>query len=375
MRIHRLQSRRIFIKQDQKQRSLSKTDGRVEFCISALFDYPGVTIMRPRARISAVNSYFPKNKVDNSDLLDRVTASFKLPNPDILHRICGIRSRHFADAGEQVSDMAVAAAQCMVASVGKDQIDLLIFASACSDLIEPATANIVQHRLGLRCPAMDVKNACNSFVSAIQIASALIENGTYRRILIVSGEKLSDALRRHYDSHEQLMSSLASFSFGDAGAAMLVEATEEPDQGIIFQRFMTRGEHWQLCMIPGGGSMFPHDMDAYYFRGHTAELRDVIHDEATTFWNECRPQIGWTSEEIAWVFTHQVSDSTFRMVTEGIGVPAERSVNLFPTHGNMAAASIPVCMTVVKDRFRRGDKILIVGLAAGISMSFQALIW
>ena len=121
--------------------------------------------------------------------------------------------------------------------------------------------------------------------------------------------------------------------------------------------------------------MFPHEMNAYFFSGQTAALRDVIHEEATAFWNECRPQIGWRAEDIAWVFTHQVSDSTFRMVTEGIGIPPERSVNLFPTHGNMAAASIPASITAVREQLRRGDRILLVGLAAGISLSFQAVIW
>jgi 3-oxoacyl-[acyl-carrier-protein] synthase-3 len=313
--------------------------------------------------------------VDNAALLEGVTASFPLPDAEVLHRIFGIRSRHFAGPDEQVSDMAVLAAKDILEAVDPDQIDLLLFASACSDLIEPATANVVQHKLGLRCPAIDVKNACNSFTSAIQVASAFIENGTYRRVLIVNGEKLSDSLRRHYDSHEQLMKGLASFTFGDAGAAMLLEVTEELDRGIVFQRFMTRGQHWRLCTIPGGGSMFPHDMDAYYFSGETAALRDVIHGEGTALWNECRREIGWEPREITWMFTHQVSESTFRSVAAVTGVPPERSVNLFSTHGNMAAASIPVCMAAVKDRFRRGDKILLVGLAAGISLSFQALIW
>jgi len=328
-----------------------------------------------RARISAVNSYLPQNRVDNAALLGTVTASFPLPPPGNLYRLCGIRSRHVAAADEQVSDLAVAAAQSIVNAAGPDRIDLLLFASASSDLIEPATANIVQYKLGLRCPAIDVKNACNSFVSGIQIASALIENGTYRRVLIVNGEKLSDSVRRHYDSHKQFTANMASFTFGDAGAAMLVEATEEPGQGIVFQRFMTVGKHWRLCTIPGGGSMFPHDMDAYYFCGQTAALRDVMQEEATALWNECREPIGWASDDIAWVFTHQVSDTIFQLVTEVVGIPAERSVNLFPTHGNMAAASIPVCMSVVKDQLQRGDKILLVGLAAGISISFQAVIW
>jgi 3-oxoacyl-[acyl-carrier-protein] synthase-3 len=263
----------------------------------------------------------------------------------------------------------------MVHTAGRDEIDFLVFASASSDLIEPATANIVQHKLGLRCPAMDVKNACNSFASGIHVASAMIENGAYRRALVVNGEKLSDSIRWRYDSQEQLTHNLAAFTFGDAGAAMLLERTEEEDQGIVFQRFMTRGEHWKLCTIPGGGSLSPHDLDAYYFSGQTAALRDVVENKAATLWNECRPEMGWESEDVDWVFTHQVSDGTFRAVMCALGIPPERGVNLFATHGNMAAASIPVCMATVKHRFRRGDKILLVGLAAGISISFQAIVW
>jgi 3-oxoacyl-[acyl-carrier-protein] synthase-3 len=308
-------------------------------------------------------------------LLANVHANFWIPGAGHLQKLCGIRSRLFAAPDEQVSDLAVAAARCIVSAVGPDAIDFLVMASASSDLIEPATANIVQQKLGLRCPAMDVKNACNSFASGIQVASAMIESDAYRRVLVVNGEKLSDSIRWRYDSQEQLTDNLASFTFGDAGAAMLLERTEEEDQGIVFQRFMTRGEHWTLCTIPGGGSLLPHEMDAYYFSGQTAALRGVVEDKAAALWQECRDELGWDAADIDWVFTHQVSDSTFRVVMCTLGVPLERGVNIFATHGNMAAASIPVCMASVKHRFRRGDKILLVGLAAGVSISFQAIVW
>jgi 3-oxoacyl-[acyl-carrier-protein] synthase-3 len=331
--------------------------------------------VRARARVADVSSYLPSTCVDNEALLADIEAKFWMPDAGHLQKLCGIRSRHFAAPDEQVSDLAVAAARCIVSTVDRDEIDLLVFASASSDLIEPATANIVQHKLGLRCPAMDVKNACNSFASGIHVASAMIENDAYRRALIVNGEKLSDSIRWRYDSREQLTDNLASFTFGDAGAAMLLERTEEEDQGIVFQRFMTRGEHWKLCTIPGGGSLLPHDLHAYYFSGQTAALRGVVENKAAALWQECRAEIGWEAADIDWVFTHQVSDSTFHIVMCVLGVPPERGVNLFATHGNMAAASIPVCMATVKHRFRRGDKILLVGLAAGISISFQAIVW
>lgn len=330
---------------------------------------------RVRARIAAVGAYFPSRVVDNEELLSTLTASFRLPGPDVLQRIFGIRTRHVAEPDEQVSDLAAAAARPMVDAVGRNDIDLLLFAAACADLIEPATANIVQQKLGLRCPALDIKNACNSFVSAMQVAAAFIEAGTYRRVLIASGEKLSDALRRQFDDEQQFQESLAALTLGDAGAAMLLEPCDQPDRGIIFQRFASFGAHWKLCTIQGGGSLHPRDMDAYYFRGQTAALRSVIENEATAMWQACQPELGWSADEIAWVFTHQVSDGTRRAVIDLIGVPPERCVDLFPARGNIAAAAIPACMAAVHDRLRPGDKLLLVGLAAGIALSYQAVVW
>jgi acyl-CoA:acyl-CoA alkyltransferase len=328
-----------------------------------------------RARITEVASYLPRARTDNAGLLARLHAPFPLPRPDVLQRLCGIRERYIAEAAEQVSDMAAAAARPIVDSVGAKRIDLLLFAAACSDLIEPATGNIVQAKLGLQCPIIDIKNACNSFVSAIQVATALIESGSYRRILIVNGEKLSDAIRCRYESEKQLADNLAALTLGDGGAAMLMEESDDPSRGVVFQRFLTLGQHWRLCTIPGGGSMFPHDLDSYFFSGQTSELRDVVYDSGCELWRECEPCIGWEPDEIAWVFTHQVSEQTWQDVVSLIGVEAERCVNLFATHGNMAAASIPVCMASVRDRLCPGDKILLVGLAAGVSISYQAIVW
>src|SRR6185437_1487240 len=108
----------------------------------------------------------------------------------IVQSTTGIRSRAVADEGVNCSDLAASAAVRVLRKTGTrpDEVDLLIFASASQDLLEPATANIVQEKTGTRCPVFDLKNACNSFLNALEVGSALIQAGGYRRVLITVGE-------------------------------------------------------------------------------------------------------------------------------------------------------------------------------------------
>ena len=140
--------------------------------------------MRPY--ISDIGVFLPERVVSSVELERRVNRKRRLIPEGSLERLFGVRERRFADAHVQVSDLCSQAARDIVDKHGANQIDCLIFASASSDLIEPATANIVHAKLGLQCPAFDVKNACNSFVTALQVASSFIYSGCYQKILIVS---------------------------------------------------------------------------------------------------------------------------------------------------------------------------------------------
>ncbi len=326
-----------------------------------------------RSKIADLSVYLPERVVLNAELENRVAA---LPAGS-LERLFGIRERRFAAPAEQVSDLAARAARPIVERTGADRIGFLIFAAACSDLIEPATCNIVQVKLGLRCPAMDVKNACNSFTTGLMTASSLIAAGVCDTVLVVNGEKLSDAIRLDLTDTTLLRQHLAAYSFGDAGAAALVQATEENGSGFQFQRFMTRGEHWPLCMIPGGGSLFPHTPDKHYFEGYTTGLKDALMDAARDFFHDGLREAGWAPGDIRHLFTHQVSVESSQLICQVTGIDPARSEEVFPLLGNTAAASIPVAMFQRFNRgeIRAGDKVVLLGLAAGVSVSLQLLIW
>src|ERR1043165_1397847 len=121
--------------------------------------------MRLRGKIEHIACYAPERVVTSRDVESIVNRSGPYLPPDIIHQKFGVASRRYADQEIQASDLAVAAAQKILAKTGTKLIDCLIFAAGSSDLIEPATANIIQSKLRLSCPAFDIKNACNSFVN------------------------------------------------------------------------------------------------------------------------------------------------------------------------------------------------------------------
>lgn len=179
--------------------------------------------------IRSIGTYLPERVVCNTDLEEKIQdVGIRLPDGS-LKKMFGIESRRYAAPCQQVSDMACLASEYLWNTVDKSCIDLLIFASASGDMIEPATASIIQNKLGLTCPSFDVKNACNSYVTALHLAHALLKGEFYDNIFILTSEKLSDTVRLQPTSMEDFKSNLASFSFGDAATATLLCKSDNPN--------------------------------------------------------------------------------------------------------------------------------------------------
>ncbi len=343
-----------------------------------------------RIKIADTSAYLPAKIVTNAEIEYKInTPQYELATTHFesvkttnllpmgaLERLFGSQERRFAAETEQVSDIATKAALPIVARFGRQNIDCLIFAAACSDVIEPATANIIQMKLGLKCPVFDVKNACNSFVTAIQIGSALIKTGEYQNVLIVNGEKLQDAIKFEINDSDELKKHLAAYTLGDAGAAVLLERSTD-ESGIIYQKFKTRGENWELCTVPGGGSLHPHTSEFNYFEGKTRELRQIFITETRDIFDACFAETGWAITDIKYFFMHQVSVDTFDAVAQSFNIPRDRFIHSFPNYGNIAAATIPVNLheAVAAGKIQKGDKLMFVGLGAGISIGLQLVIW
>ncbi|MFD7227844.1 3-oxoacyl-ACP synthase III family protein [Streptomyces sp. NPDC059881] len=329
---------------------------------------------RPRVGITAVGSALPDAVVTSGSLQREATRGIgKVLPGTLLAQATGIRTRRVAADDEYASTLAVRAARQALAAASLDpyDIDLLLFASASRDMVEPATAHMVQAELGTRAHALDVTNACNSFVNGIDLARTMIQTGRARRALVVTGETPSRAVRRAPADFAAFRDGFAGYTFGDAGAAVVLE--EVTRGGIVDVDTETRSEHWDVGGIPGGGSRHPRGDEHTYFRGDGHELRGVFEKTGTSVVERTLDRAGLGWDDFARVLVHQVTVPYLERFAELTGVPPEKLVVTVPELGNVASASIGVQLHRVFGELVPGDRVLFVGLGGGISI--MTMIW
>ncbi|WP_030743532.1 3-oxoacyl-ACP synthase III family protein [Streptomyces sp. NRRL F-5135] len=327
-----------------------------------------------RVGITAVGSLLPDDVVPSDRLQAEVTGGggIALP-PSLLRQATGITTRRIAGEGVYSSTLATGAARRALTAAALDplDVDLLLFASATRDMAEPATAHVVQAELGSRAHALDVTNACNSFVNGIDLARSMILAGRSRRALVVTGETPSRAMNRAPASAAEFRAGFAGYTFGDAGAAVVVEPVERG--GIVDVDAAAYSEHWEVGGIPGGGSRHPRG-DAYtYFRGDGHRLRGVFEKAGTEVVDRTLHRAGTGWDGFAKVLVHQVTDPYLERFAELTGVPRDKLVRTVPELGNVASASIGVQLDRVYGELRTGDRVLFVGLGGGISV--MTMVW
>lgn len=325
-----------------------------------------------RARITGVAAHLPDRRVSSSEVERRIVEEGGgfVPHRTIVERMTGIRFRHVLPDDQQASDLATAAAEKLLANQGliPADLDLLLFGSASQDLVEPATAHIVAAKLGACCPVFDVKNACNSFLNALQVAEALIRTGQYGRVLVCSGETPSRAVRWRVRDRAQFVDAFAGYTLSDGGAAMLLEAAGAG--GIFHRAFAAESRAWDIGTLPGGGSMHPRDEEHSYFSGDGRRLKDAFLRNGPGLFLDALRATDLTWDDFAVVAVHQVTLSYLEMLRSILGIPAEKLVVTLPEHGNLASVSLPLQLAtaVAEGRCGPGDKVALVGLAGGVSL-------
>ncbi|MER6030004.1 ketoacyl-ACP synthase III [Streptomyces sp. NPDC001851] len=327
-----------------------------------------------RVGITSVASCLPELKVTSQQLQAQICTASGLRLPArMLERVTGIVSRRTVAEGEYASTLAVRAARTALARAGLApyDVDLLVFASATRDMAEPATAHVVQAELGSRAHALDVANACNSFVNGIDTARAMILAGRARRALVVTGETPSRAVRHAPSGPGELRDGFAGYTFGDAGAAVVLEAVERG--GILDVDTETHSEHWQVGGIFGGGSRHPRGDEHTYFRGDGTELREVFEKIGTSVLDRMRLRTGLAWGDFRYILVHQVTVPYLERFVELTGIPRDRLVVTVPELGNMASATLGVQLDRVHQRLLPGDRVLFVGLGGGVSL--MTMVW
>lgn len=333
-----------------------------------------------RAAIAGVGSYVPEGIVTSEQVEQRIAeASLRhgfVPRPGIVAERTGVLERRYKLEHEDASDLAVRAARIALeqAGIGVQDVDLIIFASSSQDLVEPATSHLVSHKLGARAMVFDVKNACNSFMNGMQVADGLIRTGQYRRVLVCTGEAPSAAIRWELEDWAHMKRSFAGFTFGDAGAAAVLEARSD-GTGMRHVDFQAASQHWEICTLRGGGTMHPREADHTFFTGDGNSLRDAFVELGPQIIVDCFTRTRTTFDDYDLILFHQVTGPFLDQTLAVAGLPEDKIVRTIDTLGNVASATMPLQLAraVEEGRVGAGSNVLWIGLGAGISVGVMTM--
>jgi 3-oxoacyl-[acyl-carrier-protein] synthase III len=325
----------------------------------------------PRARITAVGCYTPPRLLTNDDLSKMVETSDEW----IVDRT-GIRERHIADPEMATSDMAVEASRNALANAGIDasELDAILVCTVTPDHMFPATACLVQHRLGSkRAWGFDLSAACSSFVYGLTTAAHLVSGGSHRRVLVVG----SDTMSRIIDYTDRATCIL----FGDGAGAMIVEQTTDDDPN-TFVGFANEidGSGAVSLNMPAGGSRMPPSHETIEKKLHYVKQDGsaVFKFAVRKMYESCKTLLekyDVDAQDVRILVPHQANKRIICAAAERLGL-REVLVNI-DRYGNTTSATIPLAMqdAIASGRVEKGDLVLFAAVGAGFTVGANLWRW
>jgi 3-oxoacyl-[acyl-carrier-protein] synthase-3 len=208
----------------------------------------------------------------------------------------------------------------------------------------------------------------------MRVAEGLIATGQARRALVVTGETPTLAANYAIRSMREFRDAFIGFTVGDAGGAVAMEPSDD-ERGIFYRHVWSASQHWDVTGVPGGGSRHPRGDEFLYARGDGGQLRDIVRAFDVELSLRAFAATGTTVDDYALFVIHQVTGPFTDEMIGRLGFPPERVARTIEQHGNIAAATFPVALDEARiaGRIRRGDRVLFVGLGAGISVATLGL--
>ena len=331
-----------------------------------------------RARISAVGRYVPPKVVTNDDL-SRVMDT----TDDWIQQRTGICERHYSEGTVGAADMGAEAARQALRSAGVDaaDIDCVVFATLSPDYEMPASACVLQDRLGIGgMPAFDVRNQCSGFIYGLAIADGFVRSGRFERVLLVGAEVHSTGIDLTTRGRD------VAVIFGDAAGAVLVEASDDNRRGILSTHLHAEGEFaeklWLECaawreaerlteeMVSGEeGRAFPKMQGRYVFKHAVTRSVEVV--------LEALHANGCAVSDLALLIPHQANLRINQMVAMTLELPEEKVLNNIQKYGNTTAATIPLGLyeALEEERIRDGDLVCLAAFGAGFTWGSVLMRW
>ncbi len=324
-----------------------------------------------RAKISALGTYVPPRLLTNADLEKMVETS----NEWIVERT-GIRQRHIVDPGTATSSLAVQAAQRALAERGipPTDVEAIFLATVTPDMFFPATACLVQDRIGAKGAwGYDISAACSGFVYALQTGVKFVESGAHKKVLVIGADVMSSII--------DYTDRATSVIFGDGAGAVLVEPATDDD---CFIDFLHEVDGTGACALnmPGGGSLHPSSHETVDKKMHY-----VHQDGQAVFKYAVRKMAeaalallernGLKGSDVALLVPHQANRRIIMSAADRVGLKEDRIIINIDEFGNTTAGTIPLALESARQqgRLKKGDLILLASVGAGFTTGAALFRW
>ena len=326
---------------------------------------------RVRARITSLGRYVPERVMTNADLEKIVDTS-----DEWIRTRTGIRQRHAAAPGTGSSDLAVRAArECLERrGIGPGEVELIIVATVTPDMPFPATACLVQDKLGAhRAWGFDLQAACSGFVYALATGAQFVESGAHKRVLVIGAEIMTSII--NYKDRATCV------LFGDGAGAVLLEPSDD-ETGLLGFANEVDGSGGCFLRMSAGGSLRPashetieqnlhyvHQEGQHVFKYAVRKMADAS--------VQVLEKLGLRGENVDLFVPHQANIRIIDAAQHRLGLPDEKVVKNIDRYGNTTAATIPLALGTALDekRLKHGDLVVLASVGAGFTVGAAALRW
>lgn len=324
-----------------------------------------------RAAITAVGHWVPDKILSNHDLEKMVET-----NDEWIRTRTGIRERRILENGA-TSDLGAMAVKDLLQKRGisAEEIDVLIVATVTPDMFFPATACIIQEKIGAKNAwGFDFSAACSGFVFALTVGSQLIETGAYKKVVVVGADKMS-AITDYTDRNTCIL-------FGDAGGAVLLEPSSDPSLGIIDHRLYTDGSGGRYLNMLGGGSLNPPTHETvdkkmhYIYQDGKAVFKVAVIGMAEVSY-EIMQRNHLSGKDVDWLVPHQANLRIIDACAERMELDKSKVMINIDRYGNTTAATIPLCLSEwqLSGKLKKGHNCVLSSFGAGYTWGAVYVKW
>lgn len=326
---------------------------------------------KTNAAITGVGMYVPDRILDN-----KYFESIVDTNDEWIVTRTGIRERRMMENGA-TSDMAVKAIEDLFATkkVDPKEIDVIIVATVTPDMFFPATACLVQEKIGAtKAWGFDLSAACSGFLFALQTGASLVETGNYKKVIVVGSDKMT-AITDYSDRNNCIL-------FGDAASAVLLEPTEDVKYGIKDSILYIDGSGKDSLNMKGGGSLNPPSHETvdkkmhYIYQDGKAVFKVAVKGMADISY-EIMQKNNLKGDDVAYLVPHQANLRIIDATAERMGISKEKVMVNIDRYGNTTAATIPLCLTEYyrAGKLKKGDNLILAAFGAGFTWGSMYLTW